>query len=128
MGEVQTYIKINPGELLGHASDYFAAGYRLVQISCTQKGGMFELNYSFDRDYNFVNLRFEVPGDYEVSSISPICFSALFYENEIQDLFGLKIKNMVIDYKGGFYRVKGKAPFRKEQEVKTEQPEQGHDS
>lgn len=122
MGEVQSYININPAELLSHASDFFTAGYRLVQIGCTQKGDRFELNYSFDKDYGFVNLRFDIPPDYEIPSISPICFSAFLYENEIQDLFGLKIKNIVIDYKGSFYRVRGKAPFRKEHENKTEQP------
>jgi len=113
MGEVQEYISIAPAEVLICASDLFSRGYRLVQIGCTQKGGIFELNYSFDKDYRFVNLRFEVPGDGQVPSISPVCFSAFLYENEISELFGLKINNMVIDYGGSFYRVKGRAPFRK---------------
>ena len=113
MGEVQTYINIHPGELLNHVTDYSSQGYRLVQIGCTMKGDRFELNYSFDKAYSFVNLRFDVAEDYELPSISPVYFSAFLYENEIHDLFCITVKNMVIDYRGSFYRVKGKAPFRK---------------
>ncbi|HPS59142.1 MAG TPA: NADH-quinone oxidoreductase subunit C [Spirochaetota bacterium] len=113
MGEVQKYININPAELLNHVADYSAQGYRLVQIGCTMKGDRYELNYSFDKDYGFVNLRFDIAQDYEVASISPIYFCAFLYENEIHELFGVMIKNIVVDYKGSFYRVKGTAPFRK---------------
>ena len=113
MGEVQRYIDINPAELLNHVSDYSAQGYRLVQIGCTMKGERYELNYSFDKDYSFVNLRFDVAPDYEVASISPVYFCAFLYENEIHELFGVAIKNIVVDYKGSFYRVKGAAPFKR---------------
>lgn len=113
MGEVQQFVNINPGEVLMHATDYFSQGYRLVQIGCTQTGELFEMNYTFDKGYSLVNLRFMVAADYEIPSISPVCFSAFLYENEIHDLYGLTIKNMVIDYKGSFYRVRGNAPFRK---------------
>lgn len=120
MGEVQKYIEINPDELLNHVSDYSARGYRLVQIGCTMKGDRFELNYSFDKDYDFENLRFDVEQDYEVASISPIYFCAFLYENEIHELFGVTIKNIVVDYKGSFYRVKGTAPFKKNTAQKNE--------
>ncbi|MEG1980195.1 MAG: hypothetical protein RR060_05680, partial [Victivallaceae bacterium] len=33
-----------------------------------------------------------------LQSISKICFPALLVENEIQDLFGIIIEDMVIDY------------------------------
>ncbi len=120
MGEVQKYLEINPPELLNHVSDYSAHGYRLVQIGCTMKGDLYELNYSFDKEYSFVNLRFAVPQDYEVASISPVYFCAFLYENEIHELFGVKIKNMVIDYRESFYRVKGTAPFKKSAVQKIE--------
>lgn len=120
MGEVQRYIEINPAELLNHVSDYSARGYRLVQIGCTMKEDRYELNYSFDKDYAFENLRFDVAQDFEVASISPIYFCAFLYENEIHELFGVAIKNIVVDYKGSFYRVKGTAPFKKTAPQKNE--------
>ena len=33
------------------------------------------------------------------------------YENEMKDLFGIKIKYIAIDYKGHFYDIKGKTPY-----------------
>ena len=120
MGEVQEYINIDPAELLTLTADYCSKGYRLAQICCTMIGDRFEMNYSFDKAYGFVNLRFSVPGDEDIPSISLIYMSAFLYENEIHDLFGLNIKNIVIDYKGSFYRIKGEAPFRKKTAAKTE--------
>jgi len=44
------------------------------------------MNYSFDRDYRFKNLRFTVKAGEEVQSISCIYWNAFLYENEIHDL------------------------------------------
>lgn len=111
MSNEQKIINIEKEALLARAAEFHDAGYRLVQIGCTALED-FEVNYSFDRDYELVNLRLILPRDSaEVQSISGIYWSSFIYENEIHDLFGIDVKNMAVDYKGGFYRTAVKYPF-----------------
>jgi hypothetical protein len=44
-------------------------------------------------------------------SISDIYWSAFTYENEIHDLFGIRVSGLVLDFKGRFYRLKTKTPW-----------------
>jgi ech hydrogenase subunit D len=111
MSEPQEIIPIEKDALLGAVSDLFAQGYRMVQIGCTTLENAYELNYSFDKDYLFINLRVTAKPEDEIQSISVIYPNAFLYENEIHDLFGIKIKNMSVDYKGAFYRTTIKVPF-----------------
>ena len=111
MSEPQEIIPIEKDALLGAVSDMFAQGYRMVQIGCTTLENAYELNYSFDKDYHFKNLRVTAQREDEIQSISVIYPNAFLYENEIHDLFGIKIKNMSVDYKGAFYRTTIKVPF-----------------
>lgn len=111
MSEKQVLKNITLDKLLSTVKEFSAKGYRLVQISCTKIGENMQLNYSFDKDYEFINLKLDVPIDAELPSVSDIYWSAMLYENEIHDLFGLKIKGMSIDFKGNLYKTKVKAPF-----------------
>ncbi len=111
MVEEQEMVTIDKKELVGAAAELRATGYRLVQISCTTLADNYEINYSFDRDYRFKNLRLTVKTDEEVPSISCIYWSAFLYENEIHDLFGIPVTNMVIDYRGTLYRTRVPSPF-----------------
>jgi ech hydrogenase subunit D len=111
MSEPQEIILIGKNDLVGRVAQLFAEGYRLVQISCTTLQSAYELNYSFDKDYGFKNLRITVAPDEEVPSISVIYPNAFLYENEIHDLFGLSVKNIVVDYRGTLYRTAIKTPF-----------------
>jgi ech hydrogenase subunit D len=111
MSEPQEIIPIEKDALLGAVSDLFAQGYRMVQIGCTTLENAYELNYSFDKDYHFKNLRVTAKTGDEIKSISVIYPNAFLYENEIHDLFGITIKNMSVDYKGAFYRTTIKVPF-----------------
>ena len=107
----QDLIQIDNNSLLEKVYNFFQNGYRLVQIHCTLVDNGFELNYSFDKDNVFTNLRITIDKAQEISSISNIYWSAFLYENEIADLFGVKIKNIVIDFNGTFYQKTKKAPF-----------------
>ena len=98
-------------DLVGMVARHFAEGYRLVQIGCSTLTDGYELNYSFDRDNRFKNLRVTVVPDEEVPSISMIYQNAFLYENEIHDLFGIPVTNISIDYGGALYRTSIKAPF-----------------
>ncbi|HOG17627.1 MAG TPA: NADH-quinone oxidoreductase subunit C [Syntrophales bacterium] len=97
--------------LIGEVQEFRDAGYRLVQIGATRTEG-FEINYSFDRDLKFVNLKIKIADNsVEIPSISGVYWNAFLYENEIHDLFGLKIRNIKIDYRGTFYKVAKPAAF-----------------
>jgi ech hydrogenase subunit D len=124
MSEPQEIISVEKDALLGAVSDLFAQGYRMVQIGCTTLENAYELNYSFDKDYHFKNLRITAQKEDEIQSISVIYPNAFLYENEIHDLFGLKIKNISIDYKGTFYRTAIKTPFSIENLPKPEPAKQ----
>ena len=111
MSEPQENTPIGKNDLVGMVAQLFAEGYRLVQIGCTTLPGAYELNYSFDKDYRFKNLRITAAPGEEVPSISVIYANAFLYENEIHDLFGVVIKNINIDYGGTLYRTTLKVPF-----------------
>lgn len=90
------------------------AGFRLAQICATAFEGYNELIYSFAKDYEFENYKVIVPIDTEISTISDFYPSAMLFENEMKELFGVKIKAINPDYQDKFYRIKVKTPFKKE--------------
>lgn len=106
----QTINVISPNELLGETLRLKNDGYRMVAISCTNKNGM-ELSYSFDKDYDLLNLRLNFDSDVEIQSISSIYPFSFLYENEIKELFGVKIKNISVDYNDNLYKTSVKTPF-----------------
>jgi len=114
MVEEQEIISIQVSELLEKVSSIEAKGYRLVQICCTRTDKL-TVDYTFDdatKNYKFLGLRLELPlENAELPSISGIYFAAFVYENELHDLFGIKIDGMAIDFGGKFYRIDVKQPF-----------------
>lgn len=111
MIEEQEMITIDKCDLVERVAALRSSGYRLVQICSTTLSDCYEMNYSFDKEGQFKNLRFVIPPGETVPSISLIYFSAFLYENEIHDLFGITIEHMVADYHGTLYRVRIPAPF-----------------
>lgn len=116
MLEKQEMIDIQISDLLIQVKKMSDSGYRLVQIGCAKLENL-EINYSFDKDYSFINFKIILPMDkLELPSISNIYWSAFLYENELSDLFAIKFSNMAIDYKGNFYRTTVKWPFNPKKE------------
>ena len=111
MSEPQEMMVVEKHDLVGFVARLFAEGYRLVQIGCSTLPTAYELNYSFDKDYRFKNLRITVAPGEEVPSISMIYANAFLYENEIHDLFGVPVTNISIDYGGTLYRTAITTPF-----------------
>jgi ech hydrogenase subunit D len=112
MIEEQKVIPVSPEELVEKVTAYKNDGYRLVQIGCAKIDETFEINYSFDKDYHFEDLKVTIPcPDAKLPSVSGVYWPAFLYENEIHDLFGINVENMALDYKGNFYRTAVKAPF-----------------
>jgi ech hydrogenase subunit D len=121
MSEPQEIMAIGKSDLVGSVAHLFAEGYRLVQIGCSTLQTGYELNYSFDKDYRFKNLRVTVAPGEDLPSISVIYSNAFLYENEIHDLFGVVIKDITVDYRGTLYRTAVKTPFSIEN-VKFQEP------
>jgi ech hydrogenase subunit D len=109
--EKQTTTNIDVGKLIGSVERFRNEGYRLVQVGCTKVGELYEINYSFDKDYHFENIRITVTGDTEIPSISGMYWNSFIYENEMHDLFGIQVRGMNIDFKGTLIRTAVKFPF-----------------
>ncbi len=109
--EPQETKKIETSQLIGSVERFRNEGYRLVQIGCAKVGDLYEINYSFDKDYHFENLRIAITADTEVPSISGMYWNAFIYENEMHDLFGIRVRGMNIDFKGTLIRTAIKYPF-----------------
>ena len=87
-------------------------GMRLVQISATLLPDEVELTYSFDLNDRLSNLRVLLPvEDPVLPSISGIFGCAILYENEIHDLFNVRVEGMTVDFKGNLYKTSVKYPF-----------------
>ena len=77
-------------------------GYRFVTMTVVDKGEEFDIFYHFDLEYQLVNYQLCLKKGSELPSISGICFAAVVVENEIQDLFGITVKGLAIDYEKHF--------------------------
>ena len=112
MNGEQTTVSLEKGQILQKAAEMAKDGYRLVLISCLTVADGFEVIYSFDRDCNLLSFRVVVPrSDAVIPSIMPSYFCAFTYENEIQDMFGIKVAGLGLDFKGNFYRKAVQAPM-----------------
>jgi ech hydrogenase subunit D len=109
--EQQTTTPIEVKDLLSRTEQMRKEGNRLVQIGCAKVGDLYEINYSFDKDYVFKNFRITVRQDTKVPSVSGIYWGAFVYENEIFDLYGITVTDINIDFKGTFYRTAVKHAF-----------------
>jgi ech hydrogenase subunit D len=112
MTEEQPIEIITTADLLAKVGEKRAQGWRIVQIGATHLKDKIEINYSFDLNGKYVILRIEAPAlNPRVPSISQIFWCAFIYENEMQDLFGIQVDNMAVDFKGKFYKMAVSQPF-----------------
>lgn len=112
MIEPQPMTPIAAGDIPAKAAALAKDGYRLVQICCTVAGETLEVTYSFDKAYALENYRVTLPkSDPAVPSITGVYLAAFTYENELQDLFGVKVSDMALNFNGNFYRLSQKTPF-----------------
>jgi len=102
---------IDANELLTRTLQFSNDGYRLVQICATRYDETFELTYSFDLNSEMKSIRFIIAHDTEIISISHVYSYSFLYENELKDLYGIRIKMISIDYEGNLYRTSIKTPF-----------------
>ena len=109
---MQEDIMIEASALLGTMQDLKTSGYRLSQACAANTENGLEIWYSLDDgNYNLKNLLVPVSEDMSLQSITKIYWYAFIYENEMHDLFGVKFKNLELDYNGHFYRVSEATPW-----------------
>jgi ech hydrogenase subunit D len=116
----QTFEEIQKLELLSRIFNMNKDGYRLVQISVTVALDKFEIYYSLSKDYNMVNLKIMLGKEEEIESISGIYKYSYLYENEMKDLFGVKVININLDFKGNLYKTAIKTPFNTDVNIEKE--------
>lgn len=78
-------------------------GWRFATMTCVDKGDAFDLMYHFDKEYQLVTLRLQVPHGQPVPSVSRIYFAATIIENEIKDMFGVLFTDILIDFGGRLF-------------------------
>ena len=105
--------EIEASALLTKVMEKKKEGYRLSQICAAYIDEKYELSYSFadDETYQYVTYRLVIDTDVESPSITEIIPQALFYENEMKELFGVKIKMISLDYENRLYRIRQEAPL-----------------
>jgi len=97
----------NPEAMLNLIKQYYDDGYRMVTTTCIDEAEVFRLIYSFDKDLTMINLEVTTPREKTIPSISDIYACAFLVENEMQELFGLKIDNIALDLGGKMYMADG---------------------
>ena len=102
--------EISPNDLLPEIMKIKNNGYRLAAITCTNKNGM-EITYSFDKDYELLNIRLTTDTETELPSISILYPYSFLYEKEIKELFGVKITGIMPDFNDNLYKIPVKTPF-----------------
>ena len=112
MIEEQPIIPVTSDQLVAEVQALRGDGWRMVQIGVTALGDTFEVNYSFDRELRFRNLRVTLPAaNAHLPSVSGVYWCAFLYENETHDLFGITFDGLVLDFKGTLYQTAKPFPF-----------------
>lgn len=110
----QNFEAVEPSRIYSKVADMKANGYRLGQMcGVVLDDDTYEIIYSFDKEHQLYNLRMQIPSDGAVvESVTPIYWPAFIYENEIQDLFGVKFDHSELDYGGTFFKVAEPTPWK----------------
>ena len=107
---IDNMFEISRERLLGETQNMKYSDYRFITATCVDNAnGYFDVIYHFDKDLQMKNFRIKVQKDEEVPSISKIFFCAILVENEMKELFGLKVTNIAVDY-GGHMLLSDDAP------------------
>lgn len=107
---IDNILEVRKDEIHENVQKMLDEGYRFITMSCVDLGEEFDILYHFGKDYEMHHIRIRLSRDEELESISKIFFCAVLVENEIKDLFGIKIRDIVIDYDGRLLLSEG-APF-----------------
>lgn len=105
-------VPVSTGDFLMKVMELKSENYRLMQAHAVSTEGGYELSYTFGKDYEWTSLRLVIEENEEVPSITNIYKAAFLYENEMEELFGVKIKMISVDYKDKLYRIDDTTPMK----------------
>jgi ech hydrogenase subunit D len=94
---VETVEKAN---LLERVQEFAEQKMRFITATCVDRGPSIEVLYHFDKNLEMRHLRLLVGKDEDLPSISGTYLCAFMVENEMKELFGLKIEGLALDYQG----------------------------
>jgi Ni,Fe-hydrogenase III component G len=94
--------KVDKNTILSEGKKLLDAGGKFVAAVCNDVDPELEVTYFFssNRGINMTGLRYIVPKGEEVPSLSGATLATVLIENELKELFGLKVKGIAIDYGG----------------------------
>jgi ech hydrogenase subunit D len=94
--------EISKDQLLAEVKKYADAKVKFVTGSCNDLGDKLEVTYFFNVSpgMDMSALRFVVGKNEEVPSMTGIYLTTVLIENEMKELFGLKVKDLAIDFGG----------------------------
>ena len=94
--------EIKKDELLAEGRKFLDAGGKFVTAVCSDLDQHLEVTYFFSLNAGTVmnGLRYKVAKDEEVPSFSGVTLATVLIENEMKELFGLKVTDLAIDYGG----------------------------
>ena len=107
----QTFEAVDSTSVVDRARAMRDGGWRFSQLCGTVIDGGVEVMYTFERDIEMVNLLAECRNGSAISSITEVFPAAFVFENELQDLFGLTVEGISIDYGGSMYRLAVPSPM-----------------
>ena len=106
---------------LAKVARYRQDGFRLVMVNATAvtrangdgggDGGAVELTWSFEKAGRLEHVRELVTEADEVPSITSSFPSAYLAENEMRELFGVRMTGLSVDLDGQLYQTSSKVPF-----------------
>lgn len=111
-GKECAVIEISTGDFLMKVMEMKTGGWRLMQAHAVRIENGYELSYTFGMDYDWTTLRLVIDENEEIPSITNIYPAAFLYENEMAELFGVKIKMISIDYRSKLYRLDEETPMK----------------
>jgi ech hydrogenase subunit D len=104
---------IDKDSLINKAKELSKEGYRFIQLHCVKTLEEMFLIYTFEKiGLELINYRMNVTDGETLPSISSVYSHASLYENETNELFGVEIKGMAIDFKGTFYEMAVPTAFK----------------
>ncbi|MGA3206705.1 MAG: NADH-quinone oxidoreductase subunit C [Syntrophales bacterium] len=94
--------EIKKDELLAEGRKFLDAGGKFVTAVCSDLDEHLEVTYFFSLNAGTVmnGLRYKVAKDEDVPSFSGVTLATVLIENEMKELFGLKVTDLAIDYGG----------------------------
>jgi ech hydrogenase subunit D len=99
---MENIIQITKDDIVDEGKKLLDAGAKFVTAVCNDLDENLEITYFFstNRGIDLTCLRYTVGKDEEVPSLTGVTLSTLLIENEMKELFGLKVKDLAIDYGG----------------------------